>query len=412
MKKMLSGLLAVLMLLGGLSVSAGADPVTDVLEQMKNITKYHIILCRNAMRESNIYFTYSIEDWWGPYGEARTVVSSFGSAAAGTDRTAYNNCRDELDGLRNEFQLYAGTLLENEFYGLTPSEYTIFLATADAFQQIAYLAANHKPALSENYFNALTSLCEEHEGKAEASISTLLASVSNGEEFIEQFRAQQKLFGIEAAKDYFSRPSHRIFSTNGVSTISHNISSATLYTSNILTEYTAYVADHLWPLNPAAVSQFNKLVNIDKNYALADETMETAISESIVYLDNLYEILCGELVLDPSPYTFTLTVVGGTGSGPYLAGSTVNIAANPATDGKVFDKWEASAGTIANPTSANTTFTMPTSNATVTATYKNASTEDETEDPKYFWSDWGSFMQFVLKWFLFGWIWMRWVQPI
>jgi hypothetical protein len=68
---------------------------------------------------------------------------------------------------------------------------------------------------------------------------------------------------------------------------------------------------------------------------------------------------------------YTLTVTGGTGGGTYTTGEVMNITANPAPVGKVFDKWTATTGTIADVNSPATTFTMPTGNATVTANYKD-----------------------------------------
>ena len=73
-----------------------------------------------------------------------------------------------------------------------------------------------------------------------------------------------------------------------------------------------------------------------------------------------------------APATYTLTVVNGSGTGSYTAEATVTITANAAPSGKVFDKWTATAGILANATSATTTFTMPAGVATVTATYKDA----------------------------------------
>ena len=67
------------------------------------------------------------------------------------------------------------------------------------------------------------------------------------------------------------------------------------------------------------------------------------------------------------PPTFTLTVVNGTGSGSYGQGTVVSISANAAPAGQVFSKW--TGATVANPTAASTTLTMPGSNTTVTATY-------------------------------------------
>ena len=70
--------------------------------------------------------------------------------------------------------------------------------------------------------------------------------------------------------------------------------------------------------------------------------------------------------------TYTVTVNCGTGGGSYAAGATVNITAGAAPKGKAFDKWTATGVTLANPTSASTSFTMPANNVTLTATYKDA----------------------------------------
>jgi hypothetical protein len=75
---------------------------------------------------------------------------------------------------------------------------------------------------------------------------------------------------------------------------------------------------------------------------------------------------------DAPANTYTLTVNSGTGGGNFAAGASVTITANAAPSGKVFDKWTATAGTLANANSATTTFTMPAGPATVTATYKDA----------------------------------------
>ncbi|MBL9039559.1 MAG: hypothetical protein JNG84_13650, partial [Archangium sp.] len=70
------------------------------------------------------------------------------------------------------------------------------------------------------------------------------------------------------------------------------------------------------------------------------------------------------------PTTYALTVTSGTGSGSYASGASVSIAANAPPSGQLFDRWTATAGTLASATSASTTFTMPASAATVVATYK------------------------------------------
>ena len=74
------------------------------------------------------------------------------------------------------------------------------------------------------------------------------------------------------------------------------------------------------------------------------------------------------------PHTVTVTggVVAG-GSSTFTEGAAVNITADTAPAGKVFDKW-ASAGsgvTFADAGAESTSFHMPNNDVTVTATYKN-----------------------------------------
>ena len=71
-----------------------------------------------------------------------------------------------------------------------------------------------------------------------------------------------------------------------------------------------------------------------------------------------------------APVTYALTVNSGSGSGSYAAGTVVNISANAAPAGQVFDVWTGSTA-IANVNSANTTITMPAAATTITATYEN-----------------------------------------
>ena len=66
---------------------------------------------------------------------------------------------------------------------------------------------------------------------------------------------------------------------------------------------------------------------------------------------------------------YPLTVVGGSGSGNYVAGANVNITANSVPNGEGFYKWISSDATIQNATSATTTIRMPANAATVTAVY-------------------------------------------
>ncbi len=68
------------------------------------------------------------------------------------------------------------------------------------------------------------------------------------------------------------------------------------------------------------------------------------------------------------------TIGAGTEISKAAEGTTVTLTANAASDGQMFDKWEVVSGsiTLADATSATTTFTMPAGEVSVKATYKNA----------------------------------------
>ncbi|MGN0714019.1 MAG: hypothetical protein ACI4LJ_09555 [Anaerovoracaceae bacterium] len=80
--------------------------------------------------------------------------------------------------------------------------------------------------------------------------------------------------------------------------------------------------------------------------------------------------------------TYTVTVTNGTASvgtasvSQAAAGTKVTLTATAAPSGQVFDKWVVESGnvTLADATSATTTFTMPAGDVSVKATYKNAPT--------------------------------------
>jgi hypothetical protein len=79
--------------------------------------------------------------------------------------------------------------------------------------------------------------------------------------------------------------------------------------------------------------------------------------------------------------TYALTVVNGTdktGGSPYTAGTIVDIVADGAPAGKVFDKWAGGAGgAFGDESSPSTTFAMPSNAATATATYKDIEENEE-----------------------------------
>ena len=93
----------------------------------------------------------------------------------------------------------------------------------------------------------------------------------------------------------------------------------------------------------------------------------------------------------PTEYTITVTdgkaIVGaGTETTKAAEDTTVTLTANAAPDGKVFDKWEVVSGsiTLADATSATTTFTMPAGAVSVKVTYKDARNGWVKEDGKWY----------------------------
>lgn len=71
---------------------------------------------------------------------------------------------------------------------------------------------------------------------------------------------------------------------------------------------------------------------------------------------------------------YELTVVGGTGSGLFLARNQITISADPVNNSSHFSHWEVNpsgAGILADPSSATTTFTMPGTGVTITAIYES-----------------------------------------
>ena len=71
---------------------------------------------------------------------------------------------------------------------------------------------------------------------------------------------------------------------------------------------------------------------------------------------------------------YVVTVIGGSGSGTYAQGATVQITANTPAAGQTFSKWvtESQGVTLASVSTTPTTFTMPANNVTITAEYTAA----------------------------------------
>ena len=94
---------------------------------------------------------------------------------------------------------------------------------------------------------------------------------------------------------------------------------------------------------------------------------------------------------------YDITVTGGAASNSSgtaitaaSAGTVVTLTADDAPDGQVFDKWVANGVTVADETSATTTFTMPEGAVTAEATYRDARNGlvyDSMDDKWYYYVD-------------------------
>ena len=81
------------------------------------------------------------------------------------------------------------------------------------------------------------------------------------------------------------------------------------------------------------------------------------------------------VVEEAPPAVYQLTVENGSGSGSYEAGESVALKADAAPEGMAFERWTASAGTLADASCAETVFVMPESSCTVKAEYQTVQTE-------------------------------------
>jgi len=106
------------------------------------------------------------------------------------------------------------------------------------------------------------------------------------------------------------------------------------------------------------------------NTTTTPDTTELTGDASTTVIDSTHKYA---KIVYVAPTTYTLTVTNGSGGGSYTAGYSVTITANAAPSGQVFDKWTSSGGgTFTSAASATTTFTMPTGNVTIEATYKSS----------------------------------------
>ena len=69
------------------------------------------------------------------------------------------------------------------------------------------------------------------------------------------------------------------------------------------------------------------------------------------------------------PFTFSLTVENGKGSGNYEAGTLVSVGANAVPSGAEFAGWTGDIAILSNPFLRKTVVTIPYMAVTITATY-------------------------------------------
>ena len=120
-----------------------------------------------------------------------------------------------------------------------------------------------------------------------------------------------------------------------------------------------------------AGKEFDKWVVDSGTITLADATSATT-----TFTMPAEDVEVTATYKDISVTTYNVTVNSGTADAITAAsGATVTITAGTAPAGKEFDKWVVDSGTItlADATSATTTFTMPAEDVEVTATYKDIS---------------------------------------
>ena len=68
---------------------------------------------------------------------------------------------------------------------------------------------------------------------------------------------------------------------------------------------------------------------------------------------------------------YTLNVTNGKGSGDYYEGESISVEANAAPAGQVFYEWIGDIDALENANDSITTYTMPSVNSSLTATYEN-----------------------------------------
>ncbi len=142
-------------------------------------------------------------------------------------------------------------------------------------------------------------------------------------------------------------------------------------------------------------STFNGSVIGGKNFYKFDTsdnitgTMQLGSNSAVTYNKaqaNTHLLSGGTVTFDlitSAAAEYSITVTNGTASPTKAkAGETITLTANAAPEGTVFNKWVVTGATVANATSATTTFVMPEGNVSATAIYKEKTvTPPSPDDP-------------------------------
>ena len=80
-----------------------------------------------------------------------------------------------------------------------------------------------------------------------------------------------------------------------------------------------------------------------------------------------------------APGTYTLKVNKGGGSGRHVAGTLIKVTADKPPAGKTFGRWSGDTQILVNPSLPTTTATMPSIDVTITATYADALSSEQSK---------------------------------
>jgi hypothetical protein len=197
---------------------------------------------------------------------------------------------------------------------------------------------------------------------------------ANGKVFDQWTSVDGSFVDATGASTVFTMPATAV-----TVTATYKDAPASVYTLTVISgsgsgNYTAGTEVAITANTPAGGKVFDQWTSTEGSFA-------SAISASTTFTMPAAAATVTATYKDAPASVYTLTVINGTGSGNYTAGTQVSIVANTPANGKVFDTWTSDSGSFTDATSAATTFTMPAAAATVTATYKDDIPDGTVEAP-------------------------------